>query len=159
DFIAVGPTGEVYLTWNYAPKFADVREHCFAGGSCAYTAGDFNIVIQKSTDGGRTWTSPVPVAPGFPASGSISAPILVTRSGRIDVLFERYSVLSRSALTVGPGHDYFTSSGDDGKTWSAPVMLGPASSVLSLRTWWIDGSLSADSAGNLYATWDSQSGG
>jgi hypothetical protein len=158
-FIAVGPRGQIYVTWDYAPNSGEVRVHCFAGGSCAYTAGDLNAVISTSTDGGRTWSGPVPVAPGFPDSGSISAPIVVTPSGRVDVLFERYQVLSHATLAIGTGHDYFTSSGDGGRSWSAPVRLGPAGDTLSPDTWWIDGSLGADSAGDLYATWDTQSGG
>jgi hypothetical protein len=158
DFIAVGPRGQIYVTWDYGPDAKTVKSICFTGGSCAFKAGDVNAVVQKSTDGGRTWSAPVPVAPGFPHSGSISAPILVTPSGRVDVLFERYQV-SPVTLALGPGHDYFTSSGDGGKSWSRPVMLGSATDTVSPHTWWIDGSLAADSAGNLYASWDTQSGG
>jgi hypothetical protein len=131
DFIAVGPRGRIYVTWDYAPDGRAVRVHCFAGGSCAYTAGDLNVVLSASTDGGQTWNGPVPVAPGFPDSGSISAPVLVTPSGRIDVLFERYQVLSDATLAIGAGHDYFTSSGDGGRSWSAPVRLGPAGTTMS----------------------------
>ncbi len=159
DFIAVGPRGQIYVTWDYAPDAKRVKTVCFTGGSCSFKAGDLNAVVQRSTDGGRTWSAPVPVAPGFPDSGSISAPILVTPSGRVDVLFERYQVLSPVSLDLGPGHDYFTSSADGGRSWSKPVMLGPAGDTVSPDTWWIDGSLAAGSAGDLYASWDTQSGG
>jgi hypothetical protein len=37
--------------------------------------------------------------------------------------------------------------------------MGLASATISTSTWWIDGSLARDSAGNLYATWDTQSHG
>lgn len=159
DFIAVGPRGQIYVTWDFAPTVNGVQLVCFPGGSCAYTAGDLNEVVQTSTDGGQTWSQIVPIAPGFPDSGSMSAPILVTPSGRLDVLFERYQVLSTATLQLGPGHDYFTSSADGGKTWSAPVRLGLASATLSTDTWWIDGSLGRDAAGDLYATWDTQQAG
>jgi hypothetical protein len=53
-------------------------------------------------------------------------------------------------------HTYFTSSLDGGKTWSAPVRIGPARLTMSLAEWWIDGALGIDAAGNLYATWDTQ---
>ncbi|HVB45194.1 MAG TPA: sialidase family protein [Streptosporangiaceae bacterium] len=159
DFIAVGPRGEIYVTWDYAPDRSAVRVACHKAGSCAFAAGDLNVVLQKSANGGRTWSEIIPVAPGFPDSGSISAPILVRPSGQIDVLFERFRVSGR-ALSLGTGHDYFTSSGNDGRTWTRPVRFGPATTAISMSyNWWIDGSLAADSGGNLYATWDTQSGG
>jgi hypothetical protein len=57
-----------------------------------------------------------------------------------------------------PAHSYFTSSADGGKTWSAPVRVGPRRLTMSLAEWWIDGAIGSDSAGNLYITWDSQTG-
>jgi len=86
DFIAVGPDGSVYVTWDYGPERTSVTYICTAGGNCAFATGDLNVVIQKSTDGGKTWGPIIPVSPGFPASGGDSAPILVESSGRIDVL-------------------------------------------------------------------------
>src|ERR1700752_5109221 len=66
DFIAVGSDGTVYVTWDYGPRAAQVRTDCLPGGICVFSGGDFNAVIQKSTDGGKTWTMPHPVSPGFP---------------------------------------------------------------------------------------------
>lgn len=157
DFVAVGSSGEIYVTWDYGPDRQAIQEQCFSGGSCSFSAGDLNAVLQESTDGGRTWSKIRSVAPGFPRSGSISAPVLVAPGGRIDVLFERYRVTNPTTLTLGSGHEYFTSSGDHGRTWTKPVRLGYATRTLSNQTWWIDGSLGMDSAGNLYATWDTQS--
>ncbi len=157
DFVAAGPHGQIYVTWDYAPVRGDVKIACFHGGSCAYTNGDLNAVLQASSDGGRTWSQIRPIAPGFPDSGSISAPVIVQPSGRIDVLFERFSVRS-STLAIGAGHDYFTSSADGGGTWTGPVRLGPRGQTISRNQWWIDGSLAADGGGNLYATWDTRSG-
>ena len=54
---------------------------------------------------------------------------------------------------------YFTSSADAGKTWSDPVRVGPAGLTMSQAAWWIDGDISADAAGNLYVTWDTQHAG
>jgi hypothetical protein len=159
DFIAVGPRGQIYVTWDFGPTVEGVKETCFPGGSCSFAAGDLNEVLQTSADGGRTWSKIVPIAPGFPDSGSMSAPILVTPSGRLDVLFERFTVLNPATLALGPGHDYFTSSADGGKTWSPPVRLGLASATVGMHTWWIDGSLGRDAAGDLYATWDTQKAG
>jgi hypothetical protein len=158
DWIAVGPTGRIYLTWDYAPSRRLVQVVCFKGASCAYKAGDLNEVLQMSSDGGKTWSGIVPLAPGYPDSGSLSAPILVAPGGRIDALYIRYSI-APGVLSLGTAHEYFTSSADNGRTWTRPVRLGPAGLTISRTTWWIDGSLAADSAGNLYAAWDTQSGG
>jgi hypothetical protein len=156
DFIAVGPDRAVYVTWDYGPSAAAVTFICTPGGSCAFATGDLNVVIQKSTDGGRTWGPIIPVSPGFPASGGDSAPLLVERGGRIDVLYQGYHITSTVTYTMTPAHTYFTSSADGGKTWSAPVRIGPAKLTMSLAEWWIDGALGMDAAGNLYATWDTQ---
>ena len=158
DFIAVGPDGTLYLTWDYGPSAKAVKFICTSGGSCAFLAGDLNVVIQKSTDGGKHWSPMVHVSPGFPASGADSAPLLVERSGRIDILYQGYRVTNRTTYALAPAHSYFTSSVDGGATWSAPVLIGPRQLTMSLAEWWIDGSLAMDAVGNLYATWDTQSG-
>jgi BNR/Asp-box repeat len=159
DFIAVGPDGTVYLTWDYGPSAKAVTYICSKGGSCAFATGDLNVVLQKSTDGGKTWGPIVHVSPGFPASGGDSAPLLVEPSGRIDVEYQGYHITSRTKYTMTPAHSYFTSSANGGTRWSAPVRIGPARLTMSLAEWWIDGDISADAAGNLYATWDTQHAG
>jgi hypothetical protein len=56
------------------------------------------------------------------------------------------------------GSELFTSSSSDGgKTWSPAVEVGGSAGTISDTEWWIDGDLSKDRAGNLYATWDTQS--
>ena len=159
DFIAVGPDGAVYLTWDYGPSAKAVTYICSKGGSCAFATGDLNVVVQKSADAGQTWGPIVHVSPGFPASGGDSAPLLVEPSGRIDVEYQGYHITSKTKYTMTPAHSYFTSSVDGGKRWSAPVRIGPARLTMSLAEWWIDGDISADAAGNLYATWDTQHAG
>lgn len=156
DFIAVGPDGTVYVTWDYGPQRTSLTYICTKGGSCAFATGDLNVVIQWSKDRGATWSPIVPINPNFPAGGGDSAPILVETSGRIDVLYQGYVVTNPQTYTLAPAHEFFTSSSDGGSTWSAPVMLGPASLTMSLAEWWIDGSLGIDSGGNLYAAWDTQ---
>ena len=54
DFIAVGPDGTVYVTWDYGPQRTSVSYICTTGGSCAFATGDLNVVIQKSADHGKT---------------------------------------------------------------------------------------------------------
>lgn len=156
DFIAAGAHGVVYLTWDYAPTNKYLKIICPPGGSCAFTAGELNAVFQKSTDYGRTWGPITHLSPGFPASGADLAPLIVAPGGRVDVLYQDLTYTNRKTLTLGPAHVYFTSSGDGGRTWTAPRRIGGSTGAITGAVWWIDGAISADSAGNLYATWDTQ---
>jgi hypothetical protein len=156
DFIATGPGSRVYLTWDYGPSNSAVTLDCSPVGSCAITAGEVNIVSQTSTNGGKSFGPIVHVSPGFPLSGGESAPLVVEPSGKIDVLYAASRVISRKTRSLGAGHDFFTSSADGGRTWAKPVELGHSSGSISPSDWWIDGAISSDAAGNLYATWDTQ---
>jgi hypothetical protein len=158
DFIAAGPSGLVYLTWDYAPTKKYLRDRCVPGGSCSFTAGELNAVIQRSADYGRTWGPVTPVSPGFPSGGADLAPLLIGRDGRIDVLYQALAVTNPESMALGPGHVYFTSSGDGGTTWSKPVPIAPGAGSVAAGSWWIDGAIAADAAGILYATWDTQAG-
>jgi hypothetical protein len=156
-FIAAATNGTVYLTWDYGPSAAEVSYICTKhGGGCSFKTGDLNIVLQKSTDFGLTWGPMTEVSPGFPNGGADSAPLLVEPGGRIDLEYQAYSVTDPSTLTLGPAHNYFTTSADGGATWSAPVRVGPRWASMAPREWWIDGSIARDSGGYLYVTWDSQ---
>jgi hypothetical protein len=125
DFIAVAPDGAIYVTWDYGPSAAAVTYICNPAGSCAFATGDLNVVIQKSTDGGRTWGPIIPVSPGFPASGADSAPLVIEPDGRIDIEYQGYHITNDVTYTMTPAHSYFTSSDDGGRTWSTPVQVGP----------------------------------
>ncbi|HET9781157.1 MAG TPA: sialidase family protein [Candidatus Dormibacteraeota bacterium] len=173
DFIAVGPAtstdpyGTVYVTYDYGPQRTSVTSICSSSGSCAFLTGDLNVVMQQSTDGGLTWSPMSYVSPGFPASGGDSGPMVIEPSGRVDVLYQGYQITNTTTYAMNPAHSYFTAS--NGCTivsqtrggldcgWSSPVQVGgDKSGTMSLWEWWIDGDLGIDSAGNLYATWDTQ---
>lgn len=154
DFIAAGPGSSVFVTWDYGPSSRPVSLTCPAAGSCGFSTGDLNVVSQTSTNGGATFGPMAEVSPGYPASGADSAPLLVEPSGRIDVLFQRYTMGKRYRL--GVASSYFTSSSDGGHTWSQPVKVGGSAGTMSPGEWWIDGDVTIDSGGNLYATWDTQ---
>ena len=156
DFIAAGRGGTVYVTWDYGPSAADVKIVCAQSGSCAYSAVDATAVVQKSTDHGKTWGPITPMQPGFPAGGGYVASILVQPNGVVDALILDHPLNPRT-FAVHPGHELFTSSSDGGKTWSPAVEVGGSAGTISDTEWWIDGDLSTDRAGNLYATWDTQS--
>ena len=155
-FLAAGAGGIVYVTWDYGPNRTSVTYLCATAGSCAFATGDLNVVIQKSTDHGKTWGPIIPVSPGFPASGGDSAPLVVEPSGRINLTYQGYHITDTTTYAMDPAHTYFTTSIDQGSTWSKPVQIGPDNLTMSLSEWWIDGAFSEDSAGNLYATWDTQ---
>ncbi len=133
DFIAVAPDGTVYLTWIYGHDLMKV----LSGRGHAY------VFIQKSGDGGKTWSSMTPVSPG-PLEAA-AAPLLVEPGGRIDVLMWTLH------------HESFTSSANGGRTWSQAVPVAPAAGHISPSVvTWIDANIGIDAAGTLYATWDTQ---
>ncbi len=154
-FIAAGPAGTVYVTWDYGPSASEVKLLCAPGGSCAYANGDFNAVIQKSTDGGKTWGPITPMEPGFPLGGGYGAPLLVRPTGRVDSLYWGHAT-DPGTLAVHPGYEFFTSSAGGTRGPAHPQRLWPGQGSIALPVWWIDGDLAADAAGNLYATWDTQ---
>ena len=156
-FIAVAPDGTVYVTWDYGPERTSVTYLCSASGSCGFATGDLNVVVQKSTDQGKTWGEMRPVSPGFPASGGDSAPMVIEPSGKIDVLYQGYQITNTTTYAMKPAFSYYTSSTDQGTTWSTPIAVGPEGGTMSLDEWWIDGGIGRDAAGNLYAVWDTQS--
>src|SRR5213595_656041 len=156
NFVAVAPDGTVYVTWDYGPNRTSVTYLCATNGSCGFATGDLNVVMQRSTDHGKTFAPMTYVSPGFPASGGDSAPMVIEPSGRIDVLYQGYHITDTTTYAMNPGYEYFTASTDGGATWSAPVRLGPDNGTMSLDEWWIDGDIAMDSAGNLYAVWDTQ---
>lgn len=159
DALAVAPGGTVYLTWDYGPTKAAVHFICTSGGSCGFTAGDFNVVIQRSTDRGARFGPIAHVSPGFPAGGADSGPLVVEPSGRIDLLYQGYRVTGGQADRLEPAHSYFTSSSDGGRTWSRPLAVDPGAGTMSNAEWWTDGDIGIDADGDLYVTWDTQSGG
>jgi len=156
DFIEVGPDGTVYLTYDYGPERTSVTEICASNGSCAFATGDLNVVMQKSTDHGKTWSKFSYVSPGFPASGGDLAPFVVEPNGAIDVVYQGYGITDTTTYAMTPAYEYFTRSTDGGATWSKPVKVGPEAGTMSLAEWWIDSSIGIDAGGNLYISWDTQ---
>jgi hypothetical protein len=156
DYIAVGSDGTLYVAWDYGPSNAEVKSRCSPTGSCWATNGGLNVVVQSSTDDGETFTPMSVVNPGYPDGGADEGDVSVAPDGAIDVLYQDYEVRNPRTLRLAIGHEYFTTSTDGGRTWSAPVEVGAAAGHITINEWWNDGSIATDSSGDLYATWDTQ---
>lgn len=160
DFLAISPRdGSVFVTWVYAPNATLAEGECTV--SCWSTRGTFNVMISRSVDGGRTWSRSTPINPDYPNGGAGSAPLVVEKSGQVDVLYAEGDHNSTNWLLAG--HEYFVASTDGGQTWSPRMALdGANGSFLTASEWWIDGSLSQGHSSNgsiLYASFDTQSKG
>jgi len=124
--LAIGPSGTVYLTWQYCKVSG-------ATGDCGGTAVDMKF--SKSTDGGNTWSVPVVIATVnntpdtcggyygcFPGSSERLANIpsvdYDNGSSKLWVAFYNY--------TGGVAHAQLASSTNDGATWSAPATINPS---------------------------------
>ncbi len=77
------------------------------------TASDWaemDLIMRRSTDGGKTWEAGTVIAPRQGKSPTSNPTPIVDKAGNIHLLYQRdYAVA------------YYTTSTDDGKTWSAPV--------------------------------------
>src|SRR5579863_6828301 len=87
-FLASGSDGALYATWDYGPYGSYIQLICAQGGSCSYSYGDLNAVVQKSTDGGKTFSDMVHVSTNFPGGGAEAAPMVVESSGQIDTYYQ-----------------------------------------------------------------------
>ncbi len=156
DYLAVGSNGTLYVAWDYGPFNSEVKSKCSPNGSCWATNGDLNVVVQSSTNDAQTFTPMSVVSPDYPDGGADEGDVIVAPDGAIDVLYQGYAVLSRRTLELAHGYEYFTSSTDGGKTWSAPVQVGASAGQMTVNEWWNDLSIATDSSGDLYASWDTQ---
>lgn len=158
DFLAVGPDGSLYLTWDYGPERTSVTYLCPSNGSCTFLSGDLNVVSQKSSDRGKTFASMVDMSPGYPASGADSAPLLVDSSGQIFAFYQDFPITNTKTYALNPGSSFSISSVDGAQTWESNSLevVGAQAGTMAPTEWWIDGDIAMDGGGNLFATWDTQ---
>ncbi|MBC7319678.1 exo-alpha-sialidase [bacterium] len=92
----------------------------------ASDTGDIDIILRRSTDGGKTWEEPRVIADAGKDVFGNPAPVLDRRTGTIYLLLtwnlaekgER-AILTESA----PRTVWLMKSVDDGKTWSSPIEI------------------------------------
>jgi hypothetical protein len=156
DYITVTPGGTLYVAWGYGPSNAEVKWRCSPTGDCWAYRGDLNVAVQSSTDEAKTFTPISIVNPGYPDGGDDEGDVTVAPNGAVDVLYQGYKVMDRKTLTLAHGYEYFTTSTDGGRKWSAPVVVGASAGQMTINMWWDDGYITTGPGGYLYATWDTQ---
>ncbi len=148
--LATGPDGTVYLTYL----------NCPVSGTCAGQLS--TLYIQKSTDGGKTWSSQVAIGKVTLAPGTCGAfygclPNTSERVSEIPVIGVDNSGGTRSGQLYVVEYNWtgsymqvqVTSSTDGGTTWSTPVPVAPKSDTHDQFFPW----LNVDSRGNVGVTW------
>lgn len=105
--------------------FAEARK--YGGGDPGFGRQEIDLVLKRSSDGGRTWSAMNVVEHAGPLwSAGNPATLVDHQNGRVWVLYLR-SKPGRSTLTARPGTDDMQTlarwSADRGRTWSDPVDL------------------------------------
>ncbi|MFB6534019.1 exo-alpha-sialidase [Streptomyces noursei] len=115
--------------------FAEGRVH-----DCG-DAGDIDLVLKRSTDGGRTWGPLEVVNHGDGDTHGNPAPLVDRRTGRI-VLAETYNKGRTDGLSCDVPCDrtpHLQYSDDDGATWSAPRDLTRSIRPRRWNSWYATG--------------------
>ena len=107
--VAVDPnSGAIYVVW------ADGR---FSGGTKT------DVALSKSTDGGKTWSTPIKLDTGSGTSQSFTAAVAVADNGAVGVTF--YDFRSNTAAPGLPTDSWLETSQDGGATWAEDHLGGP----------------------------------
>ncbi|MFB6438802.1 exo-alpha-sialidase [Streptomyces sp. NPDC056411] len=115
--------------------FAEGRRH-----DCG-DAGDIDLVLKRSTDGGRTWGPLEVINHGNGDTHGNPAPVVDRRTGRI-VLAETYNKGRTDGLSCEVPCDrtpHLQYSDDDGATWSQPRDLTPSIRPPQWNSWYATG--------------------
>lgn len=81
---------------------------------------DIDVVVQRSTDGGSSWTEPTVVAKGTGhGKGYGDVALIKAKSGKLIALYVGGPGLWKST-PENPNRHYISTSTDNGKTWTSP---------------------------------------
>ena len=88
-------------------------------------AGDIDLLVKRSNDGGRTWADALVVCDDGPHTCGNPAPVVDRRTGVIHLLMTRNLGTDRErAIMAGTSEDvrrvYHAQSTDDGRSWTVP---------------------------------------
>ncbi|MEU1803613.1 sialidase family protein [Streptomyces sp. NPDC019937] len=104
-------------------------------------AGDIDLVLKRSTDGGRTWGPLQVINEGGGDTHGNPAPVVDTRTGRI-LLASTYNTGRDDSQSCDVPCDrtpHLQYSDDDGATWSAPRDLSPTLLPPTWNSWYATG--------------------
>jgi sialidase-1 len=108
--------------------FAEGRN---GGARFCADAGDIDLVLKRSTDGGRTWGDLQVIIKGTGNTRGNPAPILIPSTGRI-VLLSTAECVEQARCGRIPQAQY---SDDNGHTWTVPRVLTRELGFLSAPGW------------------------
>ncbi len=100
--------------------FCEGRKHSLSD------TGDIDIILRRSTDGGKTWEEPRIIADAGKDVFGNPAPVLDRKTGTI-YLFLTWNLAEKGERVIllesAPRTVFLMKSTDDGKTWSDPVEI------------------------------------
>lgn len=104
-------------------------------------AGDIDLVVRRSTDGGRTWGPQILVDAGNGDTHGNPVPIVDRRTGRILLISTHNPGRTDSAgcAVPCPRTPYLQYSDDDGVSWSTPRDLGAQIKRPDWDSWYASG--------------------
>lgn len=109
-FVPGGEYASMRIPALVATKKGTLLAFCEARIGTASDWADMDMLMRRSTDGGKTWEGPVAIAAREGNAPTSNPTPIVTSDGTIHLLYQRDYARA-----------YYLQSKDDGKTWSKPV--------------------------------------
>lgn len=132
SMIAADPkSSAVYITW---------WGHRTASNAAAGFNEDRDVFLRASRDGGKSWDERKTLNDDFSGGGrqnQFDPGIVIAPSGRVDVVWYdgRHSPSPADDIGSGPQDVYYSSSGDQGRTFSANLRITDRSIDRTIGVW------------------------